>query len=170
MKSAIFLLFILLTATSVFSQELKFNDNGIAEISISAPDKTSDNLYEDLKTWMWKYYFMIKIVEKDSIHKRITQEIGQFDTFNRKIFPARRPLLHQHLNITYTVLDNEIKIKFQHLRFSVDEIDYYLSFSDLINEKENPLIFKDDKQGMIESLTGVAKSLEYYIKNKEIRF
>jgi len=52
----------------------------------------------------------------------------------------------------------------------VDEIDYYLSFSDLINEKENPLIFKDDKQGMIESLTGVAKSLEYYIKNKEIRF
>lgn len=170
MKLATYILFSLLITVPIFSQDLKFNNKGIAEITIKAPNTKSEVLYEDVLSFISKYYVMTNFLEKDSIQKKITLEIYHFDSLNRKIFPARRPLLHQQYNMTYTVVDNAVIVKFQHIRFVIDELDYYIDFNDLINEKENPMIFKDDKQGMISSLTGVAKSLEYYIVNKEIRF
>jgi hypothetical protein len=171
MKLAACLLFILFAKSFAFAQELKFNEKGIAETTIPVTAGTSVDLYDDVLTFISKYYVLTKVLEKDSIQKTITLEIAHFDSFNRKIFPARRPLLHHQYNLTYTVLNNEVALKFQHVKFfDNEELEYYLSFSDLLNGVENPLIFKDDKAGMIESLSGVAESLDYYLKNKEIRY
>lgn len=154
-----------------FAQELKFNEKGIAEITIPVTAGTFVDLYDDVLTFISKYYMMTNILENDVARKTITLQIVHYDSFNRKIFPARRPILHQEYNLTYSVVENTVVLKFKHIKFvDDDQLEYYLNFSDLLNGVENPLIFEDDKAGMIESLSGVAESLDYYLKNKEIRY
>jgi len=160
---------VLLTLTAN-AQEFKFNDKWIAEYTISAPGKSADVLYDDVLSWVSQYYVATKYLDNKPEEKQFTLEIHHFDSFGRYLYPARRPLIAQHYDITYKVIDNQVKITFQHVKFSIDEIDYYLPFSDLINDKQNPLIFKDDKKGMYKSLAGVGESLQYFIETREIRW
>ncbi len=157
-------------ATTSAFEPLLFNEKGIAEVILSKPELNETEMKDRLQEFIKQYYMQARVLEVNPNNNSTTLEGSNWDVFNRRFFPSRRPLINAKYSMTLVPLESGVKISIQHIGFDVDQMKYYLELSDLLNGKLSSTIYKEDKPAFLANSAKVIKSLNYYLDNEEIKY
>lgn len=139
-----------------------------ADVIISKPNLNQSELFGRATDFINKYYKKPRVKNIDSSQKAITIESYGWDVFDRNAIQNHRPIVEIIYSMSVTATDGTLKVNFEHKDFLVNGQKYYINVEDVLNEKKNPLLFKEDKKGYINYYKRIIKSLEYYIDKEEI--
>ena len=167
MKS-LFVIILFFTTMSYYGQNLNFDENGKAETTIYKPELKQDELFGRVAEFIQLYYWMPKVLAIDPDNKTVLIEGNRWDVLNRKNNPSKKPVVSGNYKMEINVVDGEVIVKFQHLSFYVESVQYYLSYKDLITNKPNKLIYSTDKEAFEKSYLYLVNLLKYYIENKRL--
>lgn len=156
--------------SSVYSQSLEFNNKGEARYILTKNGKSASKLFYEVHNYYKQAYLKnYPYLEVDSISEKIKVSDIINDVLFRSKYSYRKPSVVSHYEMEITFEDSKVIFFIKHLKFTSNGLDQYISFSNLIDEVEDPSIYPDEKKYFIDNYLGLINMFDYYIDNQIVK-
>jgi hypothetical protein len=164
------LLLMCLSLGKSYSQSISFGTDGIAEVEIKIPNKTSAEIFTDIDRLLSEYNcFDFGKYTYYAVDSTFTVPGRFYNAFGRDSYPSRKPNIAALYNMKVKVKNSGIIITFYHKSFIVGNYEHFINFSKFISGNEDVLVYPGEKECYVLQFEGMVKSIKEYLNNGSIR-